>query len=309
MPKLSLVIPVKDEEKNIAPLMTAVRSSLAGIDYELLIVDDGSVDNTCGLVQENGDHRTVLVKLEKNFGQSAAMRAGIEQSTGSFIAMMDGDLQNDPADIPLMLSTLKEGGWDMVAGNRKNRKDGFFLRKIPSFIANMLIRNLTGVHLKDYGCSLRIFKRHFAMGLGLHEQYHRFIPVLTYLQGARMTQVDVKHHPRKHGNSKYGLSRTFKVIRDLSVMTYLTPKHKENVKLFGLKSLIMFAVALASGIFILWNIFLKSHGWPLMIVPIFLFGTGVFLFFIGQYGRRKARKFIEEQGKMPYRIEGIFRHG
>ena len=202
MKELSLVITVKDEEENIKPLLESILLSLSGIDYEVILVDDGSTDKTKQQVLNNADERTILVELRKNYGQSTAMTAGIDYSTGRYIALLDGDLQNDPTDIPGMLDVLKREDWDVVAGNRKNRKDGMFLRKIPSKIANALIRRMTGVYIKDYGCTLKVFRREIAEELNLYGELHRFIPVIAKIQGARITQVDVKHHPRKFGKSK-----------------------------------------------------------------------------------------------------------
>lgn len=215
MPELSIIITAKNEEENILPLTQAIRQALTAIDYEVIWVDDGSTDQTKNRVLENADERTILVELEKNYGQSCAMTAGIDHSSGYYIAMLDGDGQNDPADIPMMLELMKKENWDMVAGNRKNRKDGRLLRKIPSRIANALIRHVTRVYIKDYGCTLKLFKREIALKLKLSGGLHRFIPVLVHRMGTRITQVDVRHHPRVHGKGKYGLGRTFKVINDL----------------------------------------------------------------------------------------------
>ena len=220
MKELSLVITVMDEEDNIKTLLESIAGALAGIDYEVILVDDGSTDKTRERILENADEHTVLIELRKNYGQSTAMMAGIDHSKGRYIALLDGDLQNDPTDIPTMLDLMKREDWDVVAGNRINRKDGFFLRKIPSRIANALIRKMTGVYIKDYGCTLKVFKREIAEELGLYGELHRFIPVLAKLQGARITQVDVKHHPRLSGKSKYGINRTFKVISDLALMVF-----------------------------------------------------------------------------------------
>ena len=167
MRELSIVITVKNEEENIKPLLESVRAALSGIDYEVILVDDGSTDKTKQQVLNNADERTVLVELRKNYGQSTAMTAGIDYSTGRYIALLDGDLQNDPSDIPGMLDLLKREDWDVVAGNRKNRKDGMFLRKIPSKIANALIRRMTGVYIKDYGCTLKVFRREIAEELSI----------------------------------------------------------------------------------------------------------------------------------------------
>ena len=192
MKKLSVVIPVMNEEENILPLFEQVRDALTGIDYELLLVDDGSSDNTVKEIHTYMDDRTRLVELMKNYGQSTAMAAGIDEAQGEYVVTLDGDLQNDPSDIPMLLEKIETESWDMIAGNRANRRDGMILRKIPSKIANSMIRTLTGVHIKDYGCTLKIFKSRIAKNLGLYGELHRFIPVLAALQGARITQVDVK---------------------------------------------------------------------------------------------------------------------
>lgn len=230
MPELSIIIPAKNEEENILPVTQAIRSSLAAIDYEVIWVDDGSTDHTKERMLENADERTILVELEQNYGQSCAMTAGIDHSRGNYIAMLDGDGQNDPADIPMMLELMKKENWDMVAGNRKNRKDGRVLRKIPSRIANRLIRYVTGVYIKDYGCTLKLFKREIALKLQLSGGLHRFIPVLVHRMGARITQVDVRHHPRVHGKGKYGLGRTFKVINDLTKLMVKRKKDDRSIQ-------------------------------------------------------------------------------
>src|SRR5437773_7680512 len=178
MRELSVVITVMDEQDNIRPLLEAVHNALTGIDYEIVLVDDGSTDKTKQQILEHADERTILVELRKNYGQSTAMTAGIDYSHGKYVALLDGDLQNDPTDIPGMLDLLKKEDWDVVAGNRKDRKDGFILRKVPSKIANTLIRRMTGVYIKDNGCTLKVFKREIAEELELYGELHRFIPVL-----------------------------------------------------------------------------------------------------------------------------------
>jgi len=243
MRELSIIITVKNEEENIKPLMESVRAALGGIDYEVILVDDGSTDKTKQQVLNNTDERTVLVELRKNYGQSTAMTAGIDYSTGRYIALLDGDLQNDPSDIRGMLDLLKREDWDVVAGNRKNRKDGMFLRKIPSKIANALIRRVTGVYIKDYGCTLKVFRREIAEELNLYGELHRFIPVIAKMQGARITQVDVKHHPRKFGKSKYGIGRTFRVLSDLVLMLFFRRYIQKPMHLFGTIALLALASA------------------------------------------------------------------
>jgi len=221
MKKLSLVVPMMNEEDNVAPLFKAVREALDGIDYELILVDDGSSDETIPRMKELADARTKIVIFKRNYGQTTAMAAGIDMAEGELIATIDGDLQNDPTDIPMMMKLLEEGKWDVVAGKRAKRQDGFILRKLPSKLANKLIRKLTGVYISDYGCTLKIFKKEVAKNLELYGELHRFIPVLATLNGAKITEVDVKHHARIHGESKYGIGRTFRVMSDLLLMIFM----------------------------------------------------------------------------------------
>ena len=204
-----------------------------GLDYEMVFVDDGSTDGTLAALRSAKNTRLKIIELRKNYGQSLALMAGMDHSEGTYIATLDGDLQNDPADIPGMLTLLEKGDWDVVAGERANRQDGMFLRKIPSKIANWIIRSTSGVKMKDYGCSLRVFKSEIAKGLGLYGELHRFIPVLLHLDGAKMTQVEVRHHPRQFGVSKYGLSRTFKVVSDLLLMLFFKKYMQRPMHLFA----------------------------------------------------------------------------
>lgn len=254
MPLLSVVIPVLNEEKNISTLIRQLHHSLSGLDYEILFVDDGSTDTTREAIKANAGSAVKLLALDKNYGQSAALRAGIEHAAGEYIAMLDGDLQNDPADIPAMLSLLEKENADVVAGNRKDRKDGLWFRKIPSRIANALIRYLTGVHIRDYGCTLRVFRRETALRLHLYGKLHRFIPVLAAMQGARIIQTNVHHHPRIHGKSKYGLSRFFTVISDIVLVAALRSRpHKKRRIVTPLGT-----ICLLLGIVTLFNISLEE---------------------------------------------------
>ena len=216
--KLSIIICVYNEEPNIKPLNKWINESIHDIDYEIIYVDDGSTDRTRQEIIALEDPKVILVEFRKNYGQSSALYAGIDQARGEYLVTMDGDLQNDPSDVPMMLKLAEDEGWDLVAGIRKNRQDGMFLRKVPSKIANAIIRKSTGVHIKDYGCTLKVFKSDLAKNIGLYGELHRFIPVLASLEGATITQVDVKHHAREFGKSKYGINRTFKVISDLLLM-------------------------------------------------------------------------------------------
>ena len=311
MKELSVVITVLNEEENISPLLKSVREALAGIDFEIVLVDDGSTDKTNQQILEYSDDRTILVQLRKNYGQSNAMTAGIDHSSGLYIALLDGDLQNDPTDIPAMLDLLKKEDWDVVAGNRKNRKDGMFLRKIPSNIANALIRRMTGVYIKDYGCTLKLFKREIAEELGLYGELHRFIPVLAKLQGASITQVDVKHHARQHGKSKYGINRTFKVMSDLVLMVFMRRYMQKPMHLFGTMGFISLGLGLLINLYLLvWKI-LGHDIWnrPLLILGLILVLGGIQLITIGILAEINVRTYYESQNKKTYMVRKIFKGG
>jgi len=308
MKELSVVIPVMNEEDNIPPLLAAVRAALEGIDYEVVLVDDGSTDATRKRIIEFADEHTKLVELRKNYGQSTAMSAGIDHSNARFIAMIDGDLQNDPTDIPFMLELAKKEEWDVVAGNRKNRKDGMMLRKFPSRIANALIRRMTGVYIKDYGCTLKIFRREIAEDLGLYGELHRFIPVLAKLQGARITQVDVKHHPRKFGKSKYGIGRTFKVLSDLLLMVFFRKYLQKPMHLFGTVGFISFGLGLLINLYLL-VLKIAGHdiwGKPLLILGLIFLLGGIQLITIGFLAEIAIRTYFESQQKKTYNVRNVF---
>ncbi len=308
MPELSVVITVMNEEENIKPLIEEIRKALPAIDYEVIFVDDGSEDGTRREIIAHADERIKLVELRKNYGQSTAMTAGIDHTTGEYIALLDGDLQNDPSDIPFMLQKLKDEDWDVVAGNRANRQDGMVLRKIPSKIANALIRRMTGVYIKDYGCTLKIFRREIAEDLGLYGELHRFIPVLAKLQGARITQVDVKHHARIHGKSKYGINRTFKVISDLILMVFFRKYIQKPMHLFGSIGFIAFFLgALINGYLLVLK--LLGHdiwGKPLLILGLIFLLGGVQLITLGILAEVNVRTYFESQNKKTYQVRKFF---
>ena len=307
MIEISVVIPVMNEEDNIPPLLEAVRNALSQFEYEIILVDDGSTDATKKRILEYADARTVLVELRKNYGQSTAMTAGIDHAKGEFIAMIDGDLQNDPTDIPFMLEMMKKGDWDVVAGNRKNRKDGMFLRKIPSKIANALIRRMTGVYIRDYGCTLKIFRREIAEDLGLYGELHRFIPVLAKLQGARITQVDVKHHPRRFGKSKYGINRTFKVLSDLVLMVFFRKYIQKPMHLFGTLGFIGFGIGVLINVYLLILKILGHDIWgkPLLILGLIFLLGGIQMITIGILAEISVRTYFESQDKKTYQVRRV----
>ncbi|MFL5742505.1 MAG: glycosyltransferase family 2 protein [Flavisolibacter sp.] len=309
MKELSVVIPVMNEQDNIRPLLESLRAALKEIEYEIILVDDGSTDETRKKVIENLDQRTTLVELRKNYGQSTAMTAGIDHAKGNYIALMDGDLQNDPADIPFMLQLAKKEDWDVVAGNRKNRKDGMLLRKIPSRIANAMIRRMTGVYIRDYGCTLKIFKKEIAEDLGLYGELHRFIPVLAKLQGARMTQVDVQHHSRRFGKSKYGIGRTFRVLSDLVLMVFFRKYLQKPMHLFGTIGFISFGLGLLINLYLLVLKILGHDIWgkPMLILGMILLLGGIQLITIGILAEIAVRTYFESQQKKTYNVRKV--HG
>jgi glycosyltransferase involved in cell wall biosynthesis len=307
-PLLSVVITVYNEEDNIQPLLQATYAALSGMDYEVILVEDGSTDRTVAEVKKYANTRTKLVIFNRNYGQTTALAAGIDQATGEYIATMDGDLQNDPTDLPGMLQKAIDEEWDVVAGRRANRKDGFVLRKIPSKIANWIIRNSTNVHLKDYGCTLRVYKAEIAQNMGLYGELHRFIPVLAKQEGAKMTEVDVKHHPRIHGTSKYGLSRTFKVMADLILMLFFQKYFQRPIHLFGGLGLLAF---LLGGIINVYLLVLKILGediWgrPILILGFMLILGGIQLITTGIIAEIIVRTYFESQDKKTYRVKALY---
>jgi glycosyltransferase involved in cell wall biosynthesis len=248
------------------------------------------------------------VELRKNYGQSTAMTAGIDHATGTYIALIDGDLQNDPSDIPFMLQKMKDEDWDVVAGNRANRQDGMFLRKIPSKIANAIIRRMTGVYIKDYGCTLKLFKREIAEDLGIYGELHRFIPVLAKLQGASITQVDVKHHARIHGTSKYGLNRTFKVMADLITMVFFRKYIQKPMHLFGSLGFIALGLGILINTYLLILKLMGQDIWgkPILILGLIFLLGGIQLITFGILAEINVRTYFEGTNRKTYQIRRIF---
>ncbi|MCF8245755.1 MAG: glycosyltransferase family 2 protein [Saprospiraceae bacterium] len=308
--KLSVVITVYNEEENIRPLFDQLVAALQGIDYEIIYVDDGSRDSTLSELKKLKHDRLRFLEFRKNYGQSMALMAGIDHAEGDFIATMDGDLQNDPADLPAMLQLAEEGDWDLVAGIRANRKDGMVLRKIPSLIANWIIRTSTDVHLKDYGCALKVFRADIAKDLGLYGELHRFIPVLARLEGARITQLDVRHHARQFGKSKYGLGRTFKVVSDLLLMLFMKKYLQRPMHLFGNVGVGIFSIGVLINIYLGILKFTGHDIWgkPLLILGLMLVLAGIQLITIGIVVEIQMRTYYESQQKRPYKVRREY-HG
>ncbi len=309
--ELSVVVTVYNEEDNIRPLVQRISDALEGFAYEMVYVDDGSTDGTLKELRNVRHPRLKIIELKKNYGQSLALMAGIDHSEGEFIATMDGDLQNDPTDIPEMLRVAREGGWDMVAGNRANRQDGFILRKLPSRMANYIIRNASGVRLKDYGCALKVLRADLAKDLGLYGELHRFIPVLAHLEGGKITQVDVKHHPRQFGKSKYGLNRTFKVVSDLLLMLFFKKYLQKPMHLFGNSGLFLLVLGLAINLYLLTLKVLGQDIWgrPLLILGMILLLAGIQFITIGITVEIQMRTYFESQQKKPYKIRNLIKPG
>ncbi|MEA1899060.1 MAG: glycosyltransferase family 2 protein, partial [Bacteroidota bacterium] len=267
--------------------------------------NDGSTDGTA---KECGNLSPLkLIEFRKNFGQSSALAAGIDQAEGEYIVTMDGDLQNDPSDIPMLLELAEKEDWDMINGIRANRQDGMFLRKIPSKIANAIIRKTTDVKIMDYGCALKIFKSDIAKNLGLYGELHRFIPVLASLQGARIHQVNVKHHARQFGKSKYGIGRTFRVVSDLLLMLFFKKYMQKPMHLFGTLGVAILGIGVIIDIYLL-VVKLMGHdlwGKPLLLLGIMMTLAGIQLITIGIVAELVTRTYFESQQKKPYKIREI----
>ncbi|NJB86889.1 glycosyltransferase involved in cell wall biosynthesis [Lewinella marina] len=307
--QLSVVVTILNERENIEPLIDRIHAALSGMEYEIVYVDDGSTDGSVALLKSLPDPRLVVVELRKNYGQSLALMAGIEVARGEFIATLDGDLQNDPSDIPHMLRLVEEGDWDLVVGERVNRQDGRMTRKVPSRIANWIIRHLSGVHLRDYGCALKVFRADIAKDLGIYGELHRFISVLASLEGARITQVPVKHHARQFGVSKYGLGRTFKVVSDLLLMVFLKKYLQKPMHLFAQAGLALFAIGALINVYLLGLKLLGQDIWgkPLLILGAMLVLAGIQLVTVGIVVEVLMRTYYESQKKRPYKIREIKR--
>ncbi|MCX7743597.1 MAG: glycosyltransferase family 2 protein [Flavobacteriales bacterium] len=303
--KLSLVIALKNEEDNIVPLISEIHQALLEFSHEIILVDDGSTDQTCHRILALNDETIHLIVFQKNYGQTHALSAGIEAAKGDYIVTLDGDRQNDPSDIPAMVELLEKENWDLVAGKRSKRKDGMILRKIPSKIANAIIRYLTGVYISDYGCTLKVFKKEIAKNLNMYGELHRFIPVLAHLQGARITEMPVKHHPRMAGVSKYGIGRTFRVISDLMLVLFFQKYLQKPMHLFGTVGFITLAIGVIINMYLFIEKILGHDIWgrPILLLGILLVLGGIQLITFGFIAEIQMRTYYESQQKKPYRIK------
>jgi len=309
MEKVSFVVPVYNEEESIPLLCEAIADAMqdTGYEFEMIFVNDGSSDGSWERLEEMiGVYKMLTaIDLVTNFGQSSALSAGIDHASGELIVLMDGDMQNDPSDVPMMIDTLKQKKCDMVAGERVNRQDAAFARKIPSRLANLLIRRITKVKTRDYGCALRVFRSDVAKNLGLYGELHRYINVLAVLEGARIEQVPVRHHARKHGKSKYGIGRTFRVISDLLLIMYFKKYQNRPIHFFGTLGLLTFGAGALIDLYFLVLKILGNDIWgkPLLLLGFMLTIGGIQIITIGIISEILMRTYYESQKKKPYRLK------
>ena len=307
-PEISVFLPVYNEEPNLRPLHAKLDDALKRLNRtaEIIYVDDGSTDGSLKVLREvaASDKRVRVVALKRNYGQTAAMAAGIDAAHGEVLIPMDADLQNDPADIIRLLDKLDEG-YDVVSGWRKNRKDKMVTRKIPSMIANRLISWIGGVPLHDYGCSLKAYRREALQDVRLYGEMHRFIPIYASWAGARVSEIPVEHHPRTMGKSKYGLSRTLKVVFDLMTIKFMASYQTKPIYVFGSFGMLAFFVSVVAG---LYAVFLKLFHkadfvqTPLPILAIVMFAVGIQFLLMGLLAEMLVRTYHESQEKSIYAV-------
>lgn len=307
---VSVLIPLYNEEENVQPLYDALKPVLKGLGrpYEIILVDDGSTDRTLKLLEElhSKDATVTVIGFRRNYGQTAAFAAGFEVAKGGVIVTMDGDLQNDPADIPMLLDEIEH--CDIVSGWRKDRKDKFITRRLPSMAANKLISSVTGVHLHDYGCSLKAYRADVVKKINLYGEMHRFIPAVASAVGARVREVVTTHYPRKYGKSKYGLGRVVRVFLDLITVKFLQSFSTKPIQAFGLIGLLCSITGFGiSGYLTFVKLFHGEDigGRPLLLLGVLLIIVGIQLIGMGLLGEMLARTYHESQNKPIYYAEKI----
>jgi glycosyltransferase involved in cell wall biosynthesis len=309
---LSIVVPIYNEAESVETLVQAIADAVreTQLSYEIICVDDGSKDGSTEVLTNLAKRRIDLkaVILRRNYGQTAAMAAGFESAGGKVIVTLDGDLQNDPADIPMLLAKLNEG-YDLVSGWRKNRQDAALTRLLPSKIANLIIARVTGVKLRDYGCSLKAYRSELIADMNLYGELHRFLPALAFIEGARITEVPVRHHARRFGKSKYGLGRTIRVVMDLMTVFFMKKFLTRPMHVFGFGGVISLATGIAMGTYLTIVKFCFNQNIgdrPLLILAVLLILTGVQLFCFGLVTELLMRTYHESQRRPIYRIRDIF---
>jgi glycosyltransferase involved in cell wall biosynthesis len=310
-PEISLVIPIYNEAPNLEALYAEITAALEpwGRPYEVLLVDDGSTDGSAEILRrlQAADPRLRIIRFRRNFGQTAAFSAGFAHARGRVIVTSDGDLQNDPKDIPMLVERLEQGA-DIVCGWRRDRKDRFLTRRVPSMIANALISRATGVQLHDYGCSLKAFRAEVVKPLRLYGEMHRFIPAIASEQGVTVEEVVVNHRARRAGASKYGLSRTIRVILDLLTVKFLLNYATRPLQIFGLVGLSMGGVGALIMLYLAWVRLIERQGIadrPILLFAILLVSSGLQLLTIGLLAELQARTYHESQDKPTYAIREI----
>ena len=308
---LSIVIPLYNEEENVEQLYTQLKAALEGTgqEYEIIIVDDGSTDGSFDILKRlhEGDERLKVIRFRRNFGQTAAFAAGFDRSQGQVVITLDADLQNDPADIPLLLEKIEEG-YDVVSGWRLHRQDPFLTRRLPSMIANWLISKVTGVHLHDYGCSLKAYRREVVKNVQLYGELHRFIPAIASWMGVSVAEVPVRHYSRRFGKSKYGLSRTARVMLDLLTVRFLLSYSTRPIHIFGGLGLISFVGGIGLGgylSFVKFALGQKIGDRPLLLLAILLMVMGVQLISMGLLGELVVRTYYEALDKPTYAVREV----
>ncbi len=310
-PEISIVVPIYNEEPNLQVLIESILDAMRpmGRSFELILIDDGSTDGSQEALRamkaDSSELRAIF--LRRNFGQSAAMTAGFDYARGEIVITMDGDLQNDPRDIPRIIGKLEEG-YDLVSGWRKDRQDPFFSKRLPSMLANWLIRTATGVKLHDYGCSLKAYRDDVAKHLLLYGELHRFIPVLASLYGSRITEVVVTHHPRRMGKSKYGIGRTYRVLLDLLLILFFQKFATRPLQFFGLNGGILFGIGFVIELYLTWVKLWRGEdigGRPLLLLGALLIITGIVLAGLGLLGELVVRTYYESSGKRVYAVREV----
>lgn len=310
-PELSVVVPIYNEVESLPHLIEAIGLSLreTQLSYEIICVDDGSTDGSTALLSQLAEKIPNLkgILLRRNYGQTAAMAAGFKYAQGQAIVSLDADLQNDPADIPMLVDKLAEG-YDLVSGWRKNRQDAALTRLLPSQIANSLIGLVTGVKLHDYGCSLKAYRCELVADMHLYGELHRFLPALAFIEGARITELPVRHHARRFGRSKYGLGRTFRVLMDLLTIWFMKKFLTRPMHIFGSMGLLSIMLGMALGVYLtILKLALGEDigGRPLLILAVVLVVTGVQLFCFGLLGELLMRTYHESQDRPIYRVRAV----
>jgi glycosyltransferase involved in cell wall biosynthesis len=311
---LSVVVPIFNEEENVPELHDELEGVLErlGRPYEIIYVDDGSSDGSFRLLTElsSRHQRVVVIQLRRNFGQTAALAAGMEAAAGDVLVFMDGDLQNDPADIPRLLEVMEQGDYDVVSGWRKNRQDAALSRKLPSQLANRLISWVSGVHLNDYGCTLKAYRRDVMDNVRLYGEMHRFIPAYAAWAGARIAELEVNHRARKYGRSKYGIGRTIKVLLDLMTLKFLSTYSTKPIYLFGGMAAVCWLFGfLSTAMAIYMRLFedVRMNRNPMLLISVFLFLAGLLFITQGLLAELVTRTYFESQGKSTYVIRRVFR--